>query len=261
MGKKESHRGHGARARPHVRRYRIPRFQPKYGGASGEILRRAGVERPDRPVPPHAGAGRPVLTMRGGARPRLARRASWRSWARRATTRPRRCSIACAKLGMRLRRRCGPEADCARRNRTDTSGAVGGLPRSSGGISGATLSVTDDIDEGIARRGCGVHRRVGRHGRARRSCGAIALRCSLPYQRRRRGRDGQGERRMRHLHALPALVSTTLEHRPSAPRSHEQFGVTEMEVDGRRVRSRTPPACSKRPRIACTPSRPSCTLR
>ncbi len=38
---------------PHVRWHRVPRLRPGAGGDPGPVRRRAGLERPDRPVPPH----------------------------------------------------------------------------------------------------------------------------------------------------------------------------------------------------------------
>ena len=50
--------GHRARARPHVRRHRVPRRQPGRRRDAGQVRRRAGVQRPDRRVPPDADARR-----------------------------------------------------------------------------------------------------------------------------------------------------------------------------------------------------------
>ena len=44
--------GHRARPRPHLRRHRVPRLRPGERRDPGAVRRRAGVERPDRRVPP-----------------------------------------------------------------------------------------------------------------------------------------------------------------------------------------------------------------
>ena len=50
--------GHGARARPAVRRHRVSRLRPGHRRDAGRLRRRAGLERPHRRVPPDPDPGR-----------------------------------------------------------------------------------------------------------------------------------------------------------------------------------------------------------
>ena len=52
-GQERIHRRHRPGAGPDVRRHRIPGLRPDHRGAAGQVLRRAGLERPDQRIPPH----------------------------------------------------------------------------------------------------------------------------------------------------------------------------------------------------------------
>ena len=58
LGHKEIGEGHGARARPDVRRDRVSRLRPGRRRDACRVRGRAGVERPHRPVAPDADARR-----------------------------------------------------------------------------------------------------------------------------------------------------------------------------------------------------------
>ena len=77
--------GHRPRAGAHVRWHRVPRLRPGTGGDPGAVCRRAGVERPDRPVPSHPDAVRHPDHDRSTATS-ISARSPTATWAMPATT-------------------------------------------------------------------------------------------------------------------------------------------------------------------------------
>ena len=82
---------HGAGARPHVRRDRVPRQRAGRRRGARRVRRRAGLQRPDRRVAPHADARRLPDDARG-ERQAVRRARPTRSSATAASTWAGRCS-------------------------------------------------------------------------------------------------------------------------------------------------------------------------
>ena len=82
--------GHGARARPRLRRHRVPRLPPGRRRGPRTLLRRPRLQRPDRRGPPDPGPRRPADDPR--ARREAARR---RSRSRTSATRTATWATSC----------------------------------------------------------------------------------------------------------------------------------------------------------------------
>ena len=132
--------GHGPRARPHVRRNRVPRLRAGHRRGARALGGCTGLQRPDRRVAPHADPRRLPHVPRARRRSRSPRSSSATS-ATRDSTWPTRYLIGGAKLGMDVRI-ASPKSLWPRDEIVE-------LARSAAAETGATITITDDVGEAV----------------------------------------------------------------------------------------------------------------
>ena len=179
IGHKESMKDTARVLGPHLRRHRVPRLRPGRRRDPGGVRRRAGLERAHRRVPPDPDARRRPHHDRAQrqAPPRhrllLPRRrpqqhgqlAAWSAAASSAWT-----------------------SGCARPSDLWPHDDLVKTCREIAEETGARLTLTEDVDEGVVRRRLPLHRRVGVDGRGQeRLGGADRAAHAVPGQHRRGG--------------------------------------------------------------------------
>ena len=235
--------GHGARARPDVRRDRVPRLRP--GGRRGarRELRRAGLQRPDRRVAPDADARR-LPDLHASTRTSPSRRSRSATSATRASTWPTATSSPGPSWAW-TSAIASPKSLWPREE-------VSTLAQSRRGRDGREGHDHRGRRRGRQGRRLPAHRRLGVDGRAgRRLEGANRPPAAVPGQLRDDGDDGQPER---EVHALPAGL-------PQHGHPGRQGDLRQVRARGARghrggLRVGRRRSSSTRPRTGCTRSRP-----
>ncbi|CAA9500547.1 MAG: Ornithine carbamoyltransferase, partial [uncultured Solirubrobacteraceae bacterium] len=188
-------RRHGARARPALRRHRVPRRGARHDRGAGRSCRRPGLQRPHRRVAPHPDAGRLPDHARG--RPQALPGARLLLHGRR----PQQHGPLAAGDGRDHGQR---RAHLRARGAAPTGGRGGGRARARHAKRGSSHA-----DRGprrsAARRRLRAHRRLGLAGREQgRLARARRAALALPGQPRRAAKNPQPPG---PLHALPARLS------------------------------------------------------
>ena len=209
--------GHGPRARPDVRRHRVPRLRP---GDRRELAEYAGVPvwngLTDEFHPTQILAD--VLTMREH---------SGQAAAARSPTLPRRRPQQHGQLAPDRRApswawtsgSCGPQRPAGR-----TTTLVDAVPRRSPRATGARITLTDDVDEGVDGRRLPVHRRLGLDGRAEGRSGPSGSSCSRRTRSTPRRWPRPATRDVKFMHCLPAFHNADTK---VGEEMLEQFGISE----------------------------------
>ena len=199
MGHKESIADTGARARPHVRRDRVPRLRPGERRGARPARRRPGLQRAHRGVAPDADAGR--LPDHARAQPQALRRDRLRVRRRRALQHGPLAAGHRRDHGLRRapgRPRC---AAPARRRRGAGARPGGGLRRAD----------HDHRRRRRRRRGRRLrpHRRLGLDGRAQGSLDRTSTTPRVPTRSTPSCSPRPNNPKVKFMHCLPAFHDTT----------------------------------------------------
>ena len=193
--------GHRARARPHVRRDRVPRLRARRSPTSSrEWAGVPGLQRPHRRVAPDADPRRLPDVPRAHRQAARGGRRSATS-ATRASTWPTRYLVGGAKLGMDVRIAAPEVALAARRDRRRSRSDV------------AAETGAQDHDHRGRRRGRAglrrpAHRRLGLDGRAGRGLGGADRAAARRTRSTPRRWRLTGNPDVKFMHCLPAFHNT-----------------------------------------------------
>ena len=132
--------GHGPRARPHVRRDRVPRLRPGRRRGARALVRRPGLQRPHRRVAPDADAGR-LPDLRASTSTSRSRRSPSATSATRASTWPTATSSPAPSSAWTSASRARSRSGRGTRSST--------LANETAAETGAKITITEDVAEAV----------------------------------------------------------------------------------------------------------------